>query len=262
MLTWIPMIKASGIGLAVAKSLIAKGWTICLIDINAAGQSAAEELGTTFFQADVSDYDSIASAFAKTWQKYGKLDFVFANAGISEPYLSFYQGGYEVAVDGIPPPPVPKCLRVNLDGVINTSYLAQHFFRRNGTPGGCLIMTASSASIYPVPTIPLYSASKHGVLGFMRSLAPVLRKENVRVDAILPGAVATNIMSAEEMAFVPKELFTSLDTVVDVVNKLLEDEKLYGQAVEISGTSHYTKEIQAYSDERAENIMRLWAANL
>lgn len=77
---------ASGMGLSVTKRLIERGYNVAMVDLNAeAGFKLAQELGqqAVFIKANISDYEEQASAFAETWSKWHRLDFVFANAVIS-----------------------------------------------------------------------------------------------------------------------------------------------------------------------------------
>lgn len=76
--------------------------------------------------------------------------------------IDFYQT-WKDAGDVVPPEPDTLVIDVDLKGVIWSSYLALHFFRRNASRSGKLVMTASSAGLYPMPEAPLYSAAKHAV---------------------------------------------------------------------------------------------------
>ena len=117
-------------GLAVAKALAARGgWNIHLLDLNEkSGKAAAEEVAnSTFHQTNVTDYDSLATVFQKVFDAEGRLDFVFANAGIVERF-SFYESH---PTGKPPPPPDLTVVEINLKSVINTSWLAQHYFRQS-----------------------------------------------------------------------------------------------------------------------------------
>lgn len=74
----------------------------------------------------------------------------------------------------IPPEPDLRCTDTVYKGVISGTLLAIHFMRRNPTPGGKIVVTASVSSIYPHHTYPEYSGAKAAVLNFMRSAAPIL----------------------------------------------------------------------------------------
>ncbi|EXJ78176.1 hypothetical protein A1O3_09337 [Capronia epimyces CBS 606.96] len=173
---------------------------------------------------------------------------VFANAGLVglEPF-------YKIQTL---PPKKPQMVdnEVNTVGVYYTCYLAMHYMRQNPVKGGQIIITSSAAGIYPSYSIPLYTASKHAVVGFMRCLAPVLLREGIRVNATLPGAVKTPFMSEEGWAAFPESMFTTLDNIVGGVNKLLDDPDASGVALEISQGNYYPRPQHEWSDEAQKLI--------
>lgn len=134
---------ASGMGLAVAQTLASKGWTIHVLDFNKEAGVATERslANTKFHQVDVTSWESLSEAFKNAFSQAGRLDFVFANAGIVERD-NFYDTPDS---DDIPPEPKQTTLDVNLNSVINQSYLALHYFRRSPHKGkgASLVMTAS-----------------------------------------------------------------------------------------------------------------------
>ena len=246
---------ASGLGLAVATSLAKKGWRLSLADMNVpAGTAAASSLNATFHATNVTDYTSLSRTFEETFQQFGQIDFVFANAGIVERdsfYARFPSSG---------PPPAPNMLSVDIDlkAVIATGYLAQHYFRQNPHgKGGCLISTSSVGGIYPAPFCPMYSAAKHGVLGFTRSVAKHFwTHDRIRANAILPGTMKTNLLSEEEWGTFGETAWTPVAKVVEVVEMLLDEEKeLWGRTVEISGTNHYFREQAEFCDEDMRKVI-------
>jgi len=84
-------------------------------------------------------------------------------------------------------------------------------------------MTASVGGLYPAPQYLLYSGAKHGVVGFMRSIAARLhQKDRIRVNAICPGTVATNLLLKEQWDAYPQDSFVPIEKVVDVVEMLLD----------------------------------------
>jgi NAD(P)-dependent dehydrogenase (short-subunit alcohol dehydrogenase family) len=159
-------------GLAVAESLAKRsGWSIHLLDLNEErGNAAAKSVSGKFWKNNVNNYDDLASVFDQIFKAEGRLDFVFANAGIVERW-DFY-GKHEQS-----PPPQPDLLSIDIDykSVVTTTYLAQHYFRLSkdnyGTGEQNLVMTASCGGFYPSPFSPMYSGAKHAVVGFMRSIA-------------------------------------------------------------------------------------------
>jgi NAD(P)-dependent dehydrogenase (short-subunit alcohol dehydrogenase family) len=156
---------------------------------------------------------------------------VFANAGIVEK-VDFYEN-HKGEAGSLPPPLDSVVLDINLKSVVTTSYLALHFFRQNKTPGGNLVITASSGGLYPTPYLPMYAAAKHGCVGFTRSIADGLAGSGIRVNCICPGSVATGLLKKEEWDKFPQETFTPVERVAEAVLMLVEDGKLNGQSVEL-----------------------------
>ncbi|KAI1263709.1 NAD(P)-binding protein [Xylariaceae sp. FL1019] len=269
---------ASGMGLAVAQSLKAKGgWDIHLFDLNpASGQAAADSLSATFHKVDVTNYDSLGAAFKAAYSKHERLDFVFANAGIAEPG-SFYERHDEIG-DGVPPPPKLHVVRILYDAVITTSHLAQHYFRLSPKDiDKNLVMTASCGALYPSYFSALYCGAKHGVLGFMRAIAkPLWHQEGIRVNAVCPGTVKTALLTRDEWTFVGDDLFTPVEKIAEVVMILVDGKDtmaaemtridgepqeeregiLWGEAIEVSGDNHYYRERSKYCDAKMAAVMK------
>ncbi|KAI1099374.1 15-hydroxyprostaglandin dehydrogenase [Jackrogersella minutella] len=221
----------SGLGLAVAETFSQSGWRVHVFDLN--------EIGTdncTFHKVDVSSWESLSSSFDAVFKYEGRLDFVFANAGVMEKGKFFER--HEPS--SLPPEPDESSIDVNLKGVIKTSYLAQHYFRANANGGkDCvLIMTSSIAGIYPQAVTPLYSAAKAGILNFMRSVAPLFyESDGIRTYAICPGSVRTNLLSKALWDAYPKEYLTQMDKVTSTVESLVDGTPLmdsWGQEFEKS----------------------------
>ncbi|KAH8819312.1 hypothetical protein F5884DRAFT_717631, partial [Xylogone sp. PMI_703] len=243
-------------GLAVCKGLHAQQWDIVILDWSDNGEKEAKLLNGLFIKTDVSDYDSISKAFAQVWAKYGRVNFVFANAGIGEK-VNWYAPIQEDE-NGLPPRPNLTTVNVDLIGVIYTAYLAMHFFRKvvTDTPKS-IIMTASSSSLYPLDIFPLYTTAKHGVLGLMRALAPRLKKEKINVNCILPGTVATNIVDPSFWDNFPKEYMTPIEKVVEVVLSLVNNPNASGQAVEVIIDKTYIRDAHPILDPRLQDIMQM-----
>ena len=161
-------------GLEVASKLSAREeWHIHILDLNdKAGEHVVKSLpNSRFHKTNVASYESLALTFKSIFQaEGGRIDFVFANAGVIEK-RDFYA---KLDLDGAEPPPEPDQLSVDVDlkGVISSSYLAMHYFRRSPHKGkgANLIMTSSCAGLYPSPYSPAYSSAKRACQGpFLRS---------------------------------------------------------------------------------------------
>jgi NAD(P)-dependent dehydrogenase (short-subunit alcohol dehydrogenase family) len=267
---------ASGMGLAVATALSNRtheDWDIHLLDLNAeAGKQAASKLKSTHFhQTNVTDYNSLVSAFEATYRTSQRLDFVYANAGIVERD-NFYA---KHDLDG-PPPPPPNQLSVdiNLKAVINTTYLALHYFRKAMAKHGrenldpVLVMTASCGGLYPSEFCPIYSGGKAAVIQFNRAITVAYHHEGIRTFTTCPGTVNTGLLSQEEWKSFPLEYFTPMETVVDTVVKLVDGgdivdakgvkktaDEHWGLTVEVNGNSFYFNEGPAFCDENMKAMM-------
>ncbi|KAK7413289.1 hypothetical protein QQX98_007799 [Neonectria punicea] len=225
---------SSGMGEALSEDLVQRGWTVAMADIQSNAELASK-LGAnaSFHTCDVSDYDSQAKCFQEVWDKHGRLDALCANAGIVDK-SSIYILDHKDS-DTIPPRPNLLCTDVDYKGVIYGTQLAIHFMRKNKTPGGSIVATASIAAVHPHETYPEYDGAKAAVYNFVRATSRVLKiKENIRINCVLPGIVATKIIPPEMVAAVSAECLTPIRTIVSAYNKCLEDDSLSGEAIECS----------------------------
>lgn len=271
-------------GLAVAQALSQRGnWNIHLLDLNAAAGAAAEGIlhNATFHQCNVSSYTTLSGIFQEVFQTHSRIDFVFANAGIAEKANFYSKQHHPSSSSGdSEPPPEPDLLIVDicLKAVVTTSFLALHYFRKSpkDAHSDCsLVMTASCGGLYPSYYSPIYSAAKHGVVGFMRSISKnYWVQDRIRVNAICPGTVKTNLLTAKEWGNFPEEFFTPIEKIVEATLLLVDgrdgeegkrhidgpgrgDGKiLWGEAVEVSGRNHYYREAAQFCDEGMKAVMR------
>lgn len=155
---------ASGIGLDLAKALTERGgWKIHVLGRDEDHMAwAAQELPQAIIhQADVGVYKELAAAFQTVFRENGRIDFVFANAGVIER-TNFYANHTEPNNDSPPPELDPTTLEIDLKGVISTAYLTLHYFRLSPHRGRAakLIINSSCGGFYPAYYAPLYSAAK------------------------------------------------------------------------------------------------------
>ncbi|KAL3473176.1 hypothetical protein BJX99DRAFT_261606 [Aspergillus californicus] len=246
---------ASGIGLGTVESLVQKGWNVAILDVNdSSGAEAASKHGdqVSYLHTNVASYDEQAKSFNRIYQKWGRIDFVYANAGILD--RSNFVAPEEEFAYGAPRQPDTLVLDVNLVGVVWSSYLALHYFRKNGVQGGKLVMTSSSAGIYAIPEISLYAATKHAIIGLARSLGTRMVEQNepITVNAIIPGMVPTSILSDEIVHAVPKGFRTPISLIVQVIGNIIDDSSITGQAIECSGSEIRARPPLPFMNEAAE----------
>ncbi|EKD19258.1 uncharacterized protein L3040_009301 [Drepanopeziza brunnea f. sp. 'multigermtubi'] len=244
---------ASGIGLALTRHLLAKGWKVAMADINAQqGAAVAAELGDSvlFIPTNVAVYSQQVQLFSRAFAWGGnRLDFFAANAGIAGT-SDYYRSNEELDADGLLQELGVTTLRVNLDAVVQGVWLFKHYARRNeGAKGGKVVITSSMAGLYPMESDPLYTATKHALVGFTRATGPVLQRENITVNCFCPAFVVTSLAPKEVLDNFPKEHITPMSTVLRAYDMFLEDPKLSGKVVETSLDQVYFQEPPDFSNE-------------
>lgn len=127
--------------------------------------------------------------FEQTVKNHGRVDIVLANAGIDEVVEDAFIDAFDD--QGKLKAPTLVVLDVNIRGTIFTTKLALSYFRRLNIKGS-LVATGSAASYLDTPGIPVYNASKHGVIGLIRSLRDTLAEEGlVRTNVVAPWFTST-----------------------------------------------------------------------
>ncbi|KAJ7762578.1 NAD-P-binding protein [Mycena metata] len=252
---------ASGIGRALAAMLVDQGGLVIIADINAeAGSKFAAELNeraekvvAISVQTDTTNWEEQLAGFQKATTTFKRIDYVFANAGIAEhPWLPPFNP--ETAASRPIVKPNLATANINLTGQLYTAALALQTFERQeiGPSGfrGKLVLTSSVFGYYPSRAMPMYAASKAGVINFMRSAAQYYADKNITVNAIAPNLVDTPI--APDVLFVPfreQKLLSDIQLVLDQFEKLLGDSKVTGQALSISQDNVWTHPADKYMFE-------------
>jgi NAD(P)-dependent dehydrogenase (short-subunit alcohol dehydrogenase family) len=197
---------AMGIGRAVALGFAEEGVGVIVADINAeAGKETVELIekagGTAFFvQCDVTKEEEIKAMVDAAEREFGRLDYACNNAGIHP----------EVA-----PQPFPEIenslwdltMEVNLKSVFLC--MKQELASMEKQGAGAIVNVASMAGLLAEPGFPVYTASKHGVVGLTKSAAFEYVKKGIRINAVCPAPVDTPMLAAA-----PKE-------VLDMLNQML-----------------------------------------
>ncbi|MDW5609707.1 SDR family oxidoreductase [Mycolicibacterium sp. D5.8-2] len=179
---------ASGIGRATAVRLAAEGMRVCVLDIDSdAVEATVRDVGGLGLHCDVTDPDEVEAAFAACVTELGGLDLAFLNAGITIDWSGDI-GSLDLAQ-------YRRSVGVNLDGVVfGTRAAVQAMRSLPGDTGRAILATASLAGLMPWYPDPVYSLGKHGVVGFMRSVAPNLAAEGIAVHTICPGITETGVL--------------------------------------------------------------------
>jgi len=212
---------ASGIGLASARRLHAAGAAIVAADRNEATlAAAADELDARPVAGDVGDpatWERIVATAAEA----GGIDFCHLNAGTAIGRADIGALGDEE---------YRRIMAVNFDGVVFGARAVVPTMAAAG--GGAIVATASLAGVIAFPGDPIYTATKHAVVGLVRSLAPTLRPQHITINAVCPSLVDTPLIDGEIRQVLAGSGFPliSADEVAVVVYDLLVGENT-GKAV-------------------------------
>lgn len=191
-----------GIGLGMARALAQAGADVVIWGSSAGHNLAAEgELATLGVRVlaqrvDVSDETAVVAAMGEAAAAMGRIDAVFANAGIGAGARSFADMSAEIW---------RRNMAVNLDGAFFTCREAcKHMIDRAkaGDPGGSIAVTASLAAIEGAARNEAYAATKGGVVSMMKAIAVEHARHGIRANAILPGWIATDMTAGSQASAV------------------------------------------------------------
>ncbi|MBD0313694.1 MAG: SDR family NAD(P)-dependent oxidoreductase, partial [Microcoleus sp. T3-bin5] len=135
-----------------------------------------------FVKTDVAKAADVSAMVEKTVQQYGRLDYAFNNAGIEEAPSPLVDQTEEM---------FDQIVNINIKGVwLSMKYQIPQMLK-NG--GGAIVNTSSVGGLIGVPGVPIYVASKHAVLGLTKSAALEYAKQGIRINAVSPGGIETEL---------------------------------------------------------------------
>ncbi|MBA62264.1 MAG: beta-ketoacyl-ACP reductase [Planctomycetaceae bacterium] len=228
-----------GIGLAVAQQLVAYGAKVC-INYNVSQERADQAVNqireaggeAIAVQADVSEQRQARELIQQAEQQLGPVDFLVNNAGI-----------FDVAAhDEFDEQMWHRTMKINVDGVFYCSWAVKDGMVARGY--GRIVNIASIAGLEAKPYAIAYATSKAAVVGFTRSLGQALAADNVRVNAVAPGLIDTEILDGFDQTqkdhlinITPSKRIGQAGEVANMVSFLLSDESDFtvGQTMVLSG---------------------------
>jgi len=177
-------------------------------------------------EADVRDQSAVDAALAEGLDAFGRVDIVLANAGIINNYVKTWQ---------VEDADFRNVIDVNLVGVWHTVKAAIPRMIEQGD-GGAIVMTGSTASISGIPNLSPYVASKHAVLGMMRTLAKELGRYKIRCNAVMPGNCNTPMFDNEGIhkLYVPDSENFSMETFLQRASTMSPMRNPYVEPEDIS----------------------------
>ncbi|KAK6225221.1 short-chain dehydrogenase [Colletotrichum tabaci] len=180
---------SSGIGLATVATLLSLGASVVNADINPPPEQP--ESSYTFVKTDVTVWADQVALFKKAKEIHGRVDHVFANAGVGPRanYLST-----DVDENGDLVEPTHALLDVSLKGMMHTATLAIYHMRQQAE-GGSIVINGSSTGLQRLRAVD-YATAKHAVLGYGRGLIPLLEaaKIPIRVNTLAPTWADSNVL--------------------------------------------------------------------
>jgi NAD(P)-dependent dehydrogenase (short-subunit alcohol dehydrogenase family) len=223
---------ASGIGRETARRFAEEDAKVCVVDLAAEpGNEVADEIGGLYVHADVTDPEDVQNAYVETAQRYGGIDVLFNNAGISPPdddsILDTDLDAWQRVQD------------VNLKSVyLCCKFGIPHLLERGG---GSIINTASFVAVMGAATSQIsYTASKGGVLALSRELGVEFARQGIRVNALCPGPVNTPLLqelfskdpekAQRRLVHLPMGRFAEAKEIANAVLFLASDDASYVNA--------------------------------
>ncbi|WP_199191575.1 glucose 1-dehydrogenase [Amycolatopsis sp. CA-126428] len=222
-----------GIGLATARALVEWGATVVLTGRDEArAKEAAASVGASGLALDVTDAKAVSSLVRGVAKEHGKLDVVVANAGIMEDAL----------LGMIKEDLVDTTLSTNVAGTLHTVQAAARAMMRKKT--GSIVVLASIVGEYGSAGQTVYAASKAAVANIARSAAKELGRSGIRVNAVAPGVIETDLTAglsedakAENSGRTPLGRLGRPEEVANAIRFLVSDEASFitGQVLGIDG---------------------------
>ncbi|WP_209123415.1 3-(cis-5,6-dihydroxycyclohexa-1,3-dien-1-yl)propanoate dehydrogenase [Alkalihalobacillus sp. BA299] len=178
---------ASGIGEAITRRYVAEGAFVCVFDLSEDRlASLQDELGVAIitFCGDVRNLADHKEVVKRTVEAFGKVDIFVSNAGVFDGFVSLEQLPEDKMDEAF-----SMIFDINVKGLLHG---AKASFKELKKTNGTIIATVSNSAFYPNGGGPIYTASKHAVVGLIKELAYELAPE-IRVNGVSPGGTITNL---------------------------------------------------------------------
>ncbi len=217
---------AQGIGAACAERFAREGALVVLADVDdARGNALSKQLGAMYVHCDVGDAVDVNALVQKTVTKHGRIDVLVNNAGIfkAAPFLEVTEEDFDAVI------------RVNLKGAFLVAQAVAREMVKAGS--GSVVNMSSVNAVMAIPNIASYNMSKGGINQLTRAMALALADHGVRVNAVAPGTIATElaakaVLTSDEakariLSRTPMKRLGTPQEIADVVAYLASDASSY-----------------------------------
>jgi 3-oxoacyl-[acyl-carrier protein] reductase len=222
----------NGIGAAIVERLAREGASVVIVDREEdAAQKIAQKTAGTALGGDVSDPETALNAVKTAVSKYGKLNIVICNAGITDrsPFLEMTPDFFE------------RVIGINLKGSFYFSQAAAKQMVAQGE-GGRIITVASNSGLFGGRGRAAYGASKAGLINLVQTMAIELAEYGINVNAVVPGPTKTRVTKTADLppsvqSRMPLQRFGKPEEIASVAAFLASDEASFvtGQAYAADG---------------------------
>lgn len=232
---------ASGIGEAAVRAFANEGAKVVIADYSESGQVLADTLSKEgknilFIKVDVSSESAIKAMIEQSVETFGKLDIMFANAGIAHDNIA----------ENLTFEEWKRTIDINLNGVFLSDKYAIEQFKRQKS-GGVIVNCGSIHSFVGKSGVTAYAAAKGGVKLLTQTLAIDYAKENIRINAVSPGYIDTPLLKGLDTtrrqaleALHPQGRLGRAEEVANVVLFLASDEASFVNGTSILVDGGYT----------------------
>lgn len=246
----------SGMGLAAVRTFVAEGATVYALDISQAAldRELADLPGATGIAVDIADSAAVNAAFKRVADEHGRLDVLINAAGVNTPHrqatewldginhrmLDAMKAGEPFTpefITEIPDEDFDRVMRINVYGTFYCLRAAVPLLKAAG--GGAVVNFASVAGLVGLPMPTYYPASKAAVVGMTRTTAGELAPFGIRVNALAPAGINTQLMTQSGEDHVQALL------ALQPLKRLAEPEEIAGTLVFLASDAgaHYTGQV-------------------
>ena len=229
----------SGICLEFSKLLLENGCNVIVADLGLRPEAediykdyqGGKKTRAVFHKTDVTSWKQLRSAFDRAIKEFGALHIVCPGAGTFEPqWTNFWYLDSGTDTDSSSS---FKIIDLNVTHPIRATQLAIDSFERQKLGSGVVVLISSIAAQMALLPAPMYSASKHAISGFIRSMGLLEQMKNIRIVGVAPGIVKTPIWTDDKLLMVDEmvDKWVTTREVAEAMLKMIQDKEMVGGTI-------------------------------